>query len=77
MNTVNGVPADGQWHWNKKLRPSQGDKGHSIVRFGQRASWSSLSVRRAIECQCGKVYRGWGSRAIYSYEAHLRKETGR
>jgi hypothetical protein len=72
MLIFNGVPDDGKWHWLQEHQPSKEDHGHTAIQYGQKVS--RMSMRRAVRCQCGKVYTGWGSRAIYSYLAHLRKE---
>lgn len=54
------------------LRPRKADKGHSIVKM---QTWLTprLSERRAVVCECGKRYTGYGDRASYSHAAHVKK----
>jgi hypothetical protein len=55
---------------NRRVRKA--DHGHSIVQQSYWTVGSRARERRAITCQCGKRFTGWGHTSYYSWTRHLR-----
>lgn len=58
--------------WSKRYRSRKADEGHSARRYGRSFDQRRLVERTYIECECGKVYSGWG--ADGGLNGHLRHQ---
>lgn len=46
--------------WTNRKRPAKRYEGHDLRRTGRAYDQRRLVARTYAECECGKVYSGWG-----------------
>ena len=62
--------------WSNRKRPSAKAEGHDARRHGTRYVPSKMVERTYVECECGKVYSGWGFDGGLNGWARHRKNEG-
>jgi len=62
--------------WEPRKRPRKKYNGHDIRRTGEAMDERRRPGRSYVECECGKVYSGWGEHAFYTWERHRQEATG-
>lgn len=64
--------------WSNRRRSRKADQGHSVRRYGRMVEQygSRAGIERTyIECECGKVYSGWGfDGGLNGHRRHQRNE---
>lgn len=64
--------------WSRRMRPRKEDQGHSARRYGRTYDRRRMVERTYTECECGKVYSGWGADGgLNGHRRHQRNEAAK